>query len=72
MRVQTFIGKGNTEGLHQLDTHINDWLRRTKVTPAHVLQSLGVERYVEGRNQEPIVVVSVWYKEKEVEDTFLP
>ena len=62
MRVQTFIGKSSNEGLHQMDEHINEWLKRTGVTPAFVKQSAGNERY-HGGEDEPIVVVSIWYNE---------
>jgi len=65
-KVQTFMGKANLDGLHQMDDHINAWLRRHKVTPIHVNQSFGSERH-HGGNEEPVVVISIWY-EKEEED----
>ncbi len=62
MRVQTFIGKSNAEGLHQMDQHINKFMERNNATPAFVKQSAGRERH-HGGEEEPIVVISVWYNE---------
>ncbi len=67
VKVQTFIGKVSIEGLHQMDQHINEWFRRTKVTPIHVSQSFGADRHHDGRSQEPIIVTSIWYEGGEEE-----
>lgn len=63
MQVQTFLGKVTIEGLHQLDQHINTWIKRHNVTPVHVLQSFGSEKHHDGRSSEPIIVTSIWYDE---------
>ena len=68
MQVQTFIGKSNIEGLHQMDDHINEWMKRYKVSPDHIAQSCGQERH-HGQNDEPVVIITVWY-ESEIEDDF--
>ncbi len=65
MRVQSFLGKVSIDGLNQLDTHINEWLKRRKVTPTHVTQSFGQDKPHDGRNAEPIIVVTVWYEAEE-------
>jgi len=68
MRIQTFIGKSNIEGLHQMDEHINEWMRRNKVNPTMVRQSCGQERH-HGQNDEPVVIITIWY-EGDSEDIF--
>jgi len=66
MLVQTFMGKVSIEGLHQMDSHINEWVKRNKVTPVFIQQSFGADIHHDGRNQEPIVVMSVWYNENDL------
>ena len=68
MKVQSFLGKVTIEGLHQMDHHINEWLKRRRVTPLHIKQSFGSEKFHDGRNQEPIVVITVWYEGEEEEE----
>ncbi len=60
MKIQTFIGKSNIEGLHQMDNHINEWIRRNKIKPITINQFAGLERH-HGQNEEPVVVTSIWY-----------
>ena len=67
MKVQTFMGKVSIEGLHQMDTHINEWLKRNGVTPLHIQQCFGTNIHHDGRAAEPIVVTSLWYEVSELE-----
>lgn len=69
VRVQTFMGKVSIEGLHQMDNHINEWLRRRNAKPLYVAQCFGADRHHDGRSQEPIMVTSVWYEEEAVDQT---
>lgn len=62
MKVQTFIGKSNIEGLHQMDVHVSEWMRRNKIQPLIINQFSGAERH-HGQNEEPIVITSIWYDE---------
>jgi hypothetical protein len=62
MKVQTFQGKIGADGLAHLDHHINDWLARHHVTPKHIHQSCGFGLHHDGRGQEPVVVISIWYE----------
>ncbi len=64
MKVQSFIGKVSIGGLQQMDVQINEWLKRGKITPVHVCQSFGNDIHHDGRGNEPIVVVTVWYEEQ--------
>lgn len=68
MRVQTFMGKAMVEGLAQMDKYINDWIAKHRVTPLHIKQSFGLDRHHDGRNEEPIVIITVWYDESEYID----
>ena len=61
MRVQTFIGKSSTEGLHQMDEHINHWLETHDIEPKLVTQSYGCGNHHEVSSQEPVIVTSIWY-----------
>jgi hypothetical protein len=61
MRVQSFIGKVTVEGLGQMDDHINHWIEEHNVEPKMIKQSFGYERARESSQQEPVVVVTVWY-----------
>ncbi len=65
VKVQTFLGKATIDGLHQMDTHINEWMKRHSVKPLHIQQSFGSDRHHDGRNQEPIIVISIWYEAAE-------
>ena len=70
MKLQTFVGKVNIEGLHHMDDHINAWLQRTGVTPIHIKQSFGNERG-KGANEEPVVVITIWYEgDDKIEEEF--
>ncbi len=62
MKVQTFLGKVSIDGLHQMDSQINKWMERNQVTPIQIKQSFGSDLHHDGRRQEPIVVISVWYE----------
>lgn len=62
MRMHTFVGKMSLEGLTQMDNHINDFLKRTKIEPVHIKQSFGAERH-HGSNEEPVLLITVWYHE---------
>jgi len=61
MKVRSFLGKVNIEGLNMMDDQINEWIRRHKVTPIHIKQSHGMERH-HGAEAEPILVVTIWYE----------
>ncbi len=61
MRVQTFIGKVTMDGLGLMDEHINRWLEQHNVEPKLVKQSFGYERPQQQGQQEPVIVVTVWY-----------
>ena len=52
MKVQTFMGKATIEGLHQMDQHINEWMKRTDVVPAQIQQSFGTEQHHDGRKSD--------------------
>lgn len=70
MKVQSFVGKVNIEGLHQMDDHINKWLRENEIEPLHIKQSFGHERG-KGANEEPVVIITIWYEGgEEKEDEF--
>lgn len=64
IRMHSFLGKVNIEGLHMMDDHVNEWLKRHQVTPIHIKQSFGSERH-HGAEAEPILVITVWYEAKE-------
>lgn len=66
MKVHTFVGKANLEGLQQMNNHMNDWLRRYKVEPVHIQQSFGQERH-HGSADEPVLIISVWYHAEDEE-----
>lgn len=66
MKVHTFIGKSCLEGLNMMDEQINEWLNRNHIIPKEVHQSFGNIRH-HGANEEPVVVVSVWYEPEKVE-----
>ena len=70
MKVQSFLGKATIEALHQMDEHINAWLKRNNVTPLHIKQSFGSEKFHDGRSQDPIVIITVWYEGGEEERNF--
>jgi hypothetical protein len=61
MRVQTFIGKVTMDGLNLMDEHINKWLEEHNVEPKLVKQSFGYERPQLQGQQEPVIIVTVWY-----------
>jgi len=63
VKVQTFLGKINADGVHQLDGHVNEWLARNDVEVVHVSQCAGLERH-HGEREDPVVILSVWYREK--------
>jgi hypothetical protein len=71
MKVQTFMGKATIEGLHQLNQHINEWIKKHEVVPAHIQQSFGSEQHHDGRNSESTLVISIWWEGTDiVEDGF--
>lgn len=61
MRVHTFMSKLSVEALVTLDQNINDWLEKHQVEPRRVTQATGIEKGRGGREDETVVVVSVWY-----------
>ena len=67
MKVQTFIGKVSIDGLNQMDNHINEWMKKNNVTPVQIRQSFGSNIHHDGRKQEPIIIVSLWYEKDEEE-----
>lgn len=67
MKVRTFLGKTSMEGIRQLDEHINTWLAGHSIEVLHVSQCLGFESH-HGREQEPAIIVSVWYEESQGHD----
>jgi len=67
MKVQSFIGKVSIAGLAQMDTQINDWLKRSKVKVIHIGQSFGNDIHHDGRGNEPIIVVTIWYEEPQAD-----
>ncbi len=67
MKVQSFIGKVSIAGLTQMDTQINDWLKRSKAKVVHIGQSFGNDIHHDGRGNEPIIVVTVWYEEAQTD-----
>ena len=60
MKIQSFIGKSNLDGLHHMDEHINNWMKENNIIPMHVTQTSGCERF-HGGDEEPIIVTSIWY-----------
>jgi len=65
-KVQSFIGKVSIGGLQQMDVQINDWLKRSHITPKFIGQSFGSDIHHDGRGSEPIIVVTVWYEDSEL------
>jgi hypothetical protein len=63
LQVHTFIGKSSLEGLHQMDTFINEWLSKNDVDIKQVSQCFGQERH-HGQNLEPVLITCVWYEKK--------
>ncbi len=64
--MQSFIGKASVEGLHQMDSLINDWIKRTR--PKILLMTecpCPTSRHDE-RDQETIIIVTILYQESEV------
>ncbi len=70
MKVQSFMGKATIEGLHQMDQLINTWMVKHQVTPVFVKQSFGLEKFHDGRSQESIVVITLWYEGGKEADEF--
>lgn len=64
MKVRTFVGKCNMDGLHHMDDHINEWMTRNHIVPINITQTFGEERH-HGGNCEPVVVTSIWYEPKD-------
>ena len=46
-----------------MNQHINTWMAENDITPAHVTQTSGRERF-HGAEEEPVVITSVWHDEK--------
>lgn len=67
LKVQTFLGKVNIEGLNQMDAHLNNWLKRTKVKPVQITTNFGHERG-KGANEEPVLIISIWYEAEDAEN----
>ena len=63
MKVQSFIGKVSIGGLQQMDQQVNEWMKRAKIKPAYVCQCFGTDIHHDGRGNEPIIVVTVWYED---------
>jgi len=70
MKVHTFLGKASMEGLKHMDEQINQWLDRHEVVPAHIKQSFGMDQHHDGRRQEPVLVISIWYEGGKEKDQF--
>jgi ribosomal protein S19 len=68
MQVQTFLGKASVEGLHQLDNHVNEWMRRRNITPVHIHQCFGTDNHHDGRQHEPVIITSIWYEQANEEE----
>ena len=64
MKVHTFMGKVSIEGLHQMDGHINEWLEENKVKLHEIRQSFGMHKHHDGRREEPVLLVTVWYEDE--------
>jgi hypothetical protein len=64
MKMHTFMGKVNIEGLHQLDNQINQWLQDNPVEVKDVRQSFGMHKHHDGRREEPVLLITLWYEEK--------
>jgi hypothetical protein len=62
VKVRTFVAKSNLDGIAQCDEQINDWIEREGIDVLFVKQSSGFERH-HGQNDDPVVVMSVWYNE---------
>lgn len=62
MKMHTFMGKVNIEGLHQLDSNINDWLKENKPHLVEIRQSFGTHQHHDGRREEPVLLITVWYE----------
>lgn len=61
MKVRTFMGKVNMDALQLLDDQINAWLEKEEIEPKNVTQAMGIEKYGDMAQAEPVVVISVWY-----------
>ncbi|MFP4501771.1 MAG: hypothetical protein ACLFTT_12275 [Candidatus Hydrogenedentota bacterium] len=64
MKVHTFMGKVNIEGLHQMDHQINNWLLDHDVEIKEVRQCYALHKHHDGRREEPVIVSTLWYEEK--------
>lgn len=62
MKVHTFLGKVSIDGLHQLDTHINEWFADHNVKIVEIRQSFGMHKHHDGRHEEPVLLITVWYE----------
>ena len=61
MKVHTLVATLSIDGVHEMDTHINDWMERNKVTPSHITQTYAMETGHDGRRPESVIVTSIWY-----------
>ena len=61
MKVQTFVSKLTVDALQQMDQNINRWMEVKEVKPIMVNQVFGYERPHEGRQEEPVLITSLWY-----------
>lgn len=62
MKVHSFMGKVGIEGLHQMDNHINEWLADNKAKVIDIQQSFGTHMHHDGRREEPVLLITVWYE----------
>lgn len=63
LKMHSFMGKVNIEGLHQMDAIINKWLEEHDVEVKEIRQSYALNKHHDGRREEPVIIVTVWYTE---------
>ena len=64
MKVRTFMGKVSMEGLDQMDIQVNRWMDKNNIEPIHIRQCFGSDQHHDGRNMEPIIIMSVFYEDE--------
>ncbi len=66
MRVHSFVGKASVNGLQQMDSLINDWIKRTRPKILSMTQCPCLTTTHGDKDEETIIVVTILYEESEV------
>ncbi|HNR29330.1 MAG TPA: hypothetical protein PKI11_00440 [Candidatus Hydrogenedentes bacterium] len=62
MKVHTFMGKVSIDGLHEMEGHVNEWLAEHPVKVVDICQSFGMHKHHDGRREEPVLLITLWYE----------